>query len=143
MGEVAAARDLLVTPTALLLAAGLITVLYAYALRLRGRGGGRVGLKISNALVQTCPWALLHVDKDESHHANMSMALLHHDRDAAGSLSSSFMDQLGALSSEMCTEFWPLLGWALGLRTHRTPPEPALGGNRGGAARSLCLPLLF
>jgi hypothetical protein len=86
----------------------------------------RVGLKISKVLVQTCPWALLHVDKDESHHANMSIALLHDDRDAADSLSSSFMGQLGALSSEMCTKFGLLLGWALGLRTHRTPSEPAL-----------------
>jgi hypothetical protein len=93
------------------------------------RGGDRAGLKISKALVQTCPWTLLHVDKDESHHANVSMALLHDDRDVADSLSSSFMGQLGALSSEMCTKFGPLLGWALGLRTHRTPSEPALGGD--------------
>jgi hypothetical protein len=86
----------------------------------------RAGLKISKALVQTCPWALLHVDKDESHHANISMALLHDDRDVADNLSSSFMGQLRALFSEMCTKFGPLLGWALGLRTHRTPSEPAL-----------------
>jgi hypothetical protein len=57
----------------------------------------RAGLKISKALVQICQWALLHVDKDESHHANMSMDLLHDDRDAADSLSSSFMGQLGGI----------------------------------------------
>jgi hypothetical protein len=76
--------------------------------------------------VQTCLWALLRVDKDESRHANMSMALLHDDRDTVGSLSSSFLGQLGALSGEICLESRPLLGWALGLRTYRTRPEPAL-----------------
>jgi hypothetical protein len=69
------------------------------------------GLRIRKALVQTCPWALLHVDKDESRHANMSMALLlYDDRDAAVSLPRSFLGQLGALSGEMCPESEPLLG---------------------------------
>jgi hypothetical protein len=41
---------------------------------------------------------------------------------------------LGALSSEMCTKFGPLLSWALGLRTHRTPSEPALKASLTGAS---------
>jgi hypothetical protein len=109
----------------------LQALFYAQALALKIN---RAGLKISKALVQTCPWALLHVDKDESHHANMSMALLHDDRDVADSLSSSFMGQLGALFSELFTKFGPLLGWALGLRTHRTPSEPAPKINMQGLA---------